>query len=108
VDGKEKAISAIPTTCTTYWGGVVFCRTGIERPLKKHASGIFLGRGRFPPACKITHPTGFLYIATKIYQLILYYKPRQNTLYLDSYAAKWYAMIGIMSIVIFQFRRNEK
>jgi hypothetical protein len=26
----------------------IFCRTGIERPLKKRAGGTFLGRGRFP------------------------------------------------------------
>jgi hypothetical protein len=27
---------------------LLFCRTGIERPLRKHAGGMFLGRGRFP------------------------------------------------------------
>jgi len=26
---------------------VFFCRTGIERPLKKQSGGLFLGRGRF-------------------------------------------------------------
>ena len=26
---------------------LLFCRTGIERPLRKHAGGMFLGRGRF-------------------------------------------------------------
>ena len=26
----------------------IFCRTGIERPLRKCAGGTFLGRGRFP------------------------------------------------------------
>jgi hypothetical protein len=59
VDGKEKSISAIPTTCTTYLGGVIFCPTGIERPLKKHASGIFLGRGRFPWLAKLPTPLVF-------------------------------------------------
>ena len=26
----------------------IFCRTGIERPLRKQSGGLFLGRGRFP------------------------------------------------------------
>ncbi len=26
---------------------LLFCCTGIERPLRKHPGGVFLGRGRF-------------------------------------------------------------
>ena len=36
---------------TTLWGGVLFGfqrEMGLERPFRKHAGGMFLGRGRVP------------------------------------------------------------
>ncbi len=49
MDQSSDIASAVsPENNTTQLGGVIFCRTGIERPLRKVSGGHFLGRGRFP------------------------------------------------------------
>ena len=49
MDQSSDIASAVsPKNNTTHLGGVIFCRTGIERPLRKVSGGHFLARGRFP------------------------------------------------------------